>query len=256
LVDAQLISSPVDLYRLSAEQLAALDRMGEKSANNVIAAINKSRHTTLARLLFGLGIRHVGEEVARLLASEFQNDIALLRSQDWNKLLQDKQEIQKENTRRRSSNNNGKNEPLELISVPLEGVGVEIVASLQAYLANSATMQLLDALFAELQIPIKKKAELAQGQLIDDGQQQSMQPLLGKTAVVTGTLNGMSRDEASDWLRSLGASVSSSVSSKTSFLLAGSDAGSKLTKAQDLGVEVLSLQDLKARVDSLKQARS
>jgi DNA ligase (NAD+) len=254
LVDAQLISSPVDLYRLSAEQLAALDRMGEKSANNVIAAINKSRQTTLARLLFGLGIRHVGEEVARLLASEFQNDIALLRSQDWNKLLQDKQEIQKENTRRRSSNNNGKNEPLELISVPLEGVGVEIVASLQAYLANSATMQLLDSLLAELQIPIKKKAELVQGQLIDDGQQQ--QPLLGKTAVVTGTLNGMSRDEASDWLRSLGASVSSSVSSKTSFLLAGSDAGSKLTKAQDLGVEVLSLQDLKARVDSLKQARS
>jgi DNA ligase (NAD+) len=242
LVDAQLISSPVDLYRLSVEQLSALDRMGEKSASNVVAAIDKSRQTSLARLLFGLGIRHVGEEVARQLAAEFQNDIVLLRSQDWNKLLQEKQEIQKENNKRRVSNGKKQSEILDLMPVPLEGIGVEIVASLQAYISNSANMQLLDALLSELQIPTKEKGK-------------STQPLLGKTAVVTGTLTGMSRDEAGDWLRSLGASVSSSVSSKTSFLLAGSDAGSKLTKAQDLGVEVLSLQDLKARLDSLKQAR-
>jgi DNA ligase (NAD+) len=257
LVDAQLVSSPVDLYRLSGEQLASLDRMGEKSANNVIAAINKSRQTSLAKLLFGLGIRHVGEEVARQLASEFHNDISLLRSQDWNKLLQDKQDIQKENNKRRISNGKSsrKNETLELMPVPLEGIGVEIVASLQAYISNTANMQLLDSLLAQLQIPSKKKVDISEGQEDANGQQQLTQPLLGKTAVVTGTLNGMSRDEAGDWLRSLGASVSSSVSSKTSFLLAGSDAGSKLTKAQDLGVEVLSLQDLKARIDSLKQAR-
>jgi DNA ligase (NAD+) len=230
-------------------QLSGLERMGEKSANNVVAAINKSRNTSLAKLLFGLGIRHVGEEVARQLAAEFENNIDLLRAQDWNKLLQDKQEIQKENNKRRSS----KTDAQELLRVPLEGIGVEIVASLQAYIANSANMELLESLLTELQIPLKQKPALvATGEASTNGE-LTPQPLFGKTAVVTGTLIGMSRDEASDWLRSLGASVSSSVSSKTSFVLAGSDAGSKLSKAQDLGVEVLSLQDLKAKLDSLKQ---
>jgi DNA ligase (NAD+) len=261
LVDAQLISSPVDLYRLCVEQLSALDRMGDKSASNVIVAIDKSRNTSLARLLFGLGIRHVGEEVARQLAAEFYDDIHVLRSQDWNKLLQDKQDIQKENNKRRISKgkSNGKNngniqgEILDLMPLPLEGIGAEIVASLQAYIANPANMQLLDSLLAELKIPVKQKVDSSDGKDLSLGDVVSMQPLLGKTAVVTGTLVGMSRDEAADWLRSLGANVSSSVSSKTSFLLAGSDAGSKLTKAQDLGVEILSLQDLKARLDLFKQ---
>jgi DNA ligase (NAD+) len=249
LVESQLIASPVDLYRLTVAQLSGLERMGEKSANNVVAAINKSRNTSLAKLLFGLGIRHVGEEVARQLAAEFENNIDLLRAQDWNKLLQDKQEIQKENNKRRSS----KTDAQELLRVPLEGIGVEIVASLQAHIANSANMELLESLLTELQIPLKQKPALvATGEASTNGE-LTPQPLFGKTAVVTGTLIGMSRDEASDWLRSLGASVSSSVSSKTSFVLAGSDAGSKLSKAQDLGVEVLSLQDLKAKLDSLKQ---
>jgi DNA ligase (NAD+) len=249
LVESQLIASPVDLYRLSVAQLSGLERMGEKSANNVVAAINKSRNTSLAKLLFGLGIRHVGEEVARQLAAEFDNNIDLLRAQDWNKLLQDKQEIQKENNKRRAS----KTDAQELLRVPLEGIGVEIVASLRAYIANSANMELLESLLTELQIPLKQKpAHVAGGELQTNGE-LTQQLLLGKTAVVTGTLIGMSRDEASDWLRSLGASVSSSVSSKTSFVLAGSDAGSKLSKAQDLGVEVLSLQALKAKLDSLKQ---
>jgi DNA ligase (NAD+) len=249
LVESQLIASPVDLYRLSVAQLSGLERMGEKSANNVVAAINKSRNTSLAKLLFGLGIRHVGEEVARQLATEFDNNIDLLRAQDWNKLLQDKQEIQKENNKRRAS----KTDAQELLRVPLEGIGVEIVASLQAYIANSANMELLKSLLIELQIPLKQKPALVAGGDLQTNGELTHQPLLGKTAVVTGTLIGMSRDEAGDWLRSLGASVSSSVSSKTSFVLAGSDAGSKLVKAQDLGVEVLSLQDLKAKLDSLKQ---
>jgi DNA ligase (NAD+) len=247
LVDAQLIASPVDLYRLTSAQLAALDRMGEKSANNVIAAIDKSRKTSLARLLFGLGIRHVGEEVARQLAIEFNGDIHLLRVQDWNALLQAKQDIQKENAKRRQN----KTDKADLLPVPLEGIGVEIVESLRKYIGNPANMQLLDSLLAELQIPVKEKLALTQGQGAVSEGNTNVLPLLGKTAVVTGTLVGMSRDEAGDWLRSLGASVSSSVSSKTSFLLAGSDAGSKLTKAQDLGVEVISLQDLQARVKSL-----
>jgi DNA ligase (NAD+) len=253
LVDAQLIASPVDLYMLRVDQLSALDRMGEKSAKNVIAAIDKSRHTSLGRLLFGLGIRHVGEEVARQLAIEFKGDIQTLRVQDWNALLQAKQEIQKDNAKRRTSKvaKQDKNERLDLLAVPLEGIGSEIVESLRTYFSNSNTMRLLDALLAQLQIALPAQSNSASADM--SAGNASVQPLLGKTAVVTGTLIGMSRDEASDWLRGLGASVSSSVSSKTSFLLAGTDAGSKLTKAQDLGVEVLSLQELKAKLESLKQ---
>jgi NAD-dependent DNA ligase len=199
----------------------------------------------------------VGEEVARQLAAEFQNNLSLLLKQNWNELLQAKQEIQKENAKRRTSKANkntlkSDGENLELMPVPLEGIGVEIVASLKSYIANSANMHLLESLVSELQIPVTQKKE-PENQDPSLGSSATTQPLKGKTAVVTGTLVGMSRDEAGDWLRSLGASVSSSVSSKTSFLLAGSDAGSKLTKAQDLGVEVFSLQDLKARLDLLSK---
>jgi DNA ligase (NAD+) len=253
LVDAQLISSPVDLYRLRADQLSALDRMGEKSANNVIAAIDKSRATTLGRLLFGLGIRHVGEEVARQLALEFKGDIQTLRVQDWTVLLQAKQEIQKDNAKRRTSKvaHQEKSEKRHLLTVPLEGIGSEIVDSLRTYFSNADNMVLLDALLAQLQIALPAGTNQVAMDL--GASSASVQPLFGMTAVVTGTLVGMSRDEAGDWLRSLGASVSSSVSSKTSFLLAGADAGSKLTKAQDLGVEVLSMEALRAKLESLKQ---
>jgi DNA ligase (NAD+) len=255
LVDAQLIASPVDLYRLTADQLSVLDRMGEKSANNVIAAINKSRLTSLARLLFGLGIRHVGEEVARQLAHEFNGDIQTLRVQDWQALLIAKQEIQKDNAKRRTSKQNQQNgqNGQALLAVPLEGIGSEIVESLRLYFANQSNMQLLDSLLEQLQLPSAEKRTTADAGLTHTDNRTTWQPLLGKTAVVTGTLSGLSRDEAGDWLRSLGASVSSSVSSKTSFVLAGSDAGSKLTKAQDLGVEVLSLQELQSKLESLKQ---
>jgi DNA ligase (NAD+) len=232
-----------------------LDRMGEKSANNVIAAINKSRLTSLARLLFGLGIRHVGEEVARQLAHEFNGDIQTLRAQDWQALLIAKQEIQKDNTKRRTSKQNQQNgqNGQALLAVPLEGIGSEIVESLRLYFANQSNMQLLDSLLEQLQLPSAEKRTTADAGLTHTDNRTTWQPLLGKTAVVTGTLSGLSRDEAGDWLRSLGASVSSSVSSKTSFVLAGSDAGSKLTKAQDLGVEVLSLQELQSKLESLKQ---
>jgi DNA ligase (NAD+) len=248
LVDANLIANPADLYRLTFAQLKNLDRMGEKSATNVIAAIDKSRNNTLARLLFGLGIRHVGEEVARQLALEFDNNIDELKRQDWANLFTKKQEIQKENSRRRT-----RSETLE--KVPLEGIGPEIIDSLKAFFSDEKSVALLSDVLGHLSIASPKRSQ--PGLLPTDGINQSsstlpIQIFAGKTFVVTGTLADMSRDEAGDWLRSLGASVSSSVSSKTNYLLAGTDAGSKLTKAQALGVEVVSLDELRRLIQTNK----
>jgi DNA ligase (NAD+) len=228
LVDAELIASPADLYHLSVETLAGLDRMGQKSAANVVAAIDKSRQSNLSRLLFGLGIRHVGEEVARLLAVEFRNDIKLLRAQDWATLFSKKQELQKENVKRKQRGE-------ALVAVPLDGIGPEIVESLKRFFSNEQSMQMLDQLLNAVNIGTAQADPSV-----------SASPVAGKTFVITGSLDGLSRDEAADWLRGLGANVSSSVSSKTDFLLAGSDAGSKLSKAQALGVEVLSLDALRS----------
>jgi DNA ligase (NAD+) len=227
LVDAELISSPGDLYHLSLETLAGLDRMGQKSAANVVAAIDKSRQSNLSRLLFGLGIRHVGEEVARMLAAEFRSDINLLRTQDWSALFTKKQELQKENAKRKQRGET-------LLAVPLEGIGPEIVESLKRFFSNEQSMAMLDQLLKAVVIGTPHAEDVI-----------SASPVAGKTFVITGSLEGISRDEAADWLRGLGANVSSSVSSKTDFLLAGSDAGSKLSKAQALGVAVLSLDALR-----------
>jgi DNA ligase (NAD+) len=242
LVDADLIANPADLYRLTFEQLKNLDRMGEKSATNVIAAIDKSRNNTLARLLFGLGIRHVGEEVARQLALEFDHNIDDIKRQDWASLFSKKQEIQKENTRRRT-----RSEALE--KVPLEGIGPEIIDSLKAFFSNDKSVAMLNDVLSHIAIALPTRLRSQPDVVPDEGVDQASSQLpeqifAGKTFVVTGTLVGMSRDEAADWLRSLGASVSASVSGKTHYLLAGADAGSKLSKAQELGVQVVSLDEL------------
>jgi DNA ligase (NAD+) len=240
LVDVNLLESPADFYQLSIATLAGLDRMALKSATNTVAAINKSRKTTLGRLLFGLGIRHVGEEVARILAREANQDIAALREQDWDALLAKKQDIQKENAKSRQKGQ-------ALLPVPLDGIGVEIVESLKAFFSNEKSMLILDRLLLELDIekPVVKFASSgsADGHVLAH---DSALQLTGKTVVITGTLDNMSRDQASDWLRSLGATISASVSSKTHFVLAGSEAGSKLDKAQALGITVYSLAELKA----------
>jgi DNA ligase (NAD+) len=245
LVESNLIANPSDLYRLTAEQLKNLDRMGEKSAANVIAAIDKSRNSTLARLLFGLGIRHVGEEVARQLASEFNQSIDALKKQDWSTLFASKQEIQKMNVRKR-------NRSEVLGKVPLEGIGPEIIESLKAFFSNAQSMAMLDDLLQHICLPAPIEAATP-ASLTGHATEGVNQVLAGKTFVVTGTLNGLSRDEASDWLRSLGASVSASVSGKTSYLLAGSDAGSKLTKAQELGVQIVGLDELRQLIQSIER---
>ena len=239
LVDSGLLQTPADIFRLTVEQLSALDRMGNKSAQNIVKAVEKSRTTTFARFLFGLGIRHVGEEGARVLATEFNGDIAQLRQQDWQALFARKQEIQKENTKQRAKGE-------ALIPVPLEGIGIEIVESLERFFQSASGMTMLDDLLAYVSWPVASVETSSSAE-----PHQTGAVLVGKTVVITGTLEGLGRDEAGDWLRTLGASISSSVSSKTNYLLAGAEAGSKLTKATQLGVPVLSLEQMKALVAQL-----
>jgi DNA ligase (NAD+) len=197
LVDDGSISTPADLYSLEAKALAERERMGEKSAANVVEAINKSKKTTLPRLLFALGIPQVGESTALALAQQF-----------------------------------GSVERLEAASAeqieetPDVGpiVSRSVFEFFQSDLARSVVERLKSSGVAYEPIKVEERASL---------------PLNGLTFVVTGTLAGLQRDAAEDALRELGAKVSGSVSKKTSFLVVGADAGSKLAKAQSLGVRIL-----------------
>ncbi|MCS6947660.1 MAG: NAD-dependent DNA ligase LigA, partial [Steroidobacteraceae bacterium] len=197
LVDSGMVRTPADLYRLRLEQLAALDRMGEKSAAKVLASIARSRQTTLPRLLFALGIRDVGEATAAALASHF-GDLAALQRADESALQQ----------------------------VP--DVGPVIARHVAQFFREPRNLRLLEELQeAGVHWPHEPAASRAR------------QPLTGVTVVLTGTLESMTRDEATARLRALGAQVTGSVSRKTNVVVAGRDAGSKLRKAEQLGIPVL-----------------
>ncbi len=225
LVDCGRVRTPADLYALDVPTLAALDRMGEKSAANLVAAIDRSRHTSFARFLYALGIRHVGEEVARLLAAHY-GDVDAMRNEDWAALAARKSTVQKENARRRA-----RGEAPE--PVPLEGIGPEIVASLQRFLGESHNLAVIDALLAAgIDWPRAPKETAS-------ADAPPVAPLAGRSFVVTGTLPTMSRDEAHEWIRRHGGTVVSSVSRKTDFVVAGEAAGSKLARAHELGVPVI-----------------
>jgi len=135
-----MVKTPADLFDLTTEQIAAMPRMGEKSAANVIDAIAQSKKTQFSRFLFALGIRHVGEEVARILASNY-SDLDALSQEDWAALIEHKATVQKENAKRR-----GKDEALE--PVPLEGLGPEIIASVEQFFSQRHNRDVLDALMA------------------------------------------------------------------------------------------------------------
>lgn len=197
LVNDGTVSTPADLYSLEAKTLAERERMGEKSAQNVIDAIARSRQTTLPRLLFALGIPQVGESTALALAEQFGS---LGR-------LQAATAQQVEET-------------------PDVGpvVSRSVFEFFQSELARSLVEKLERSGVEYPAIDVKAREIL---------------PLAGLTFVITGTLAGRQRDAAEDALRALGAKVSGSVSKKTSFLVAGADAGSKLAKAQSLGVPIL-----------------
>lgn len=198
LLAAGLVHSPADLYKLTVQQFADLERMAEKSAKNLVEALEKSKKTTLSRFLYALGIRDVGEATAAAIANHFGSIEALQDASD--------EAIQE---------------------VP--DVGPVVAAHVHLFFQQPHNREVIQALRdSGVHWPAQKaRAATAEG------------PLTGKTFVLTGTLESMSRDEAGDRIVALGGKVTGSVSKKTHYVVAGSEAGSKLTKAQELGVEIL-----------------
>jgi len=208
LVEDGSISSPADLYSLEAKALAERERLGEKSARNIVEAIEHSKDTTLPRFLFGLGIPQVGESTARALAEQFGNLDDLMNASE--------QQIEE-----------------------TPDVGPVVSAEVARFFADPQAREVI----ARLRRSGVRWKDL-------DVQRAAALPLAGLTFVITGTLSGRQREQAEDALRELGAKVSGSVSKKTSFLVVGADAGSKLAKAQSLGVPVLDEAALERILDT------
>ena len=208
LVDAGLINTLPDIYRLGFTALATLDRMADKSANNVLASIEKSKQTTLPRFLFGLGIRHVGEATAKELVRHFGKMDAIMDA-TLDQLLQ------------------------------VVDVGPIVAQSLRTFFDQAHNREVV----AQLR---------ACGVTWTEGEPSAgaSLPLAGQTYVLTGTLPTLSRDQAKDMLEALGAKVAGSVSKKTHGVVAGAEAGSKLDKAQELGIPVMDEAALLALVAS------
>jgi len=198
LVEKDFIDSIADLYDLSLEQLAGLDRMADKSARNLLDALDKTRSTTLARFIYALGIREVGEATAEALAGYF-GDIEALMDVDVETLQQ------------------------------VEDVGPVVAENLRHFFDQQKNRDIVEKL-------VERGVSWPQG---DAAQNQQAQTLNGNTYVISGTLDGMSRDQAAGLLKARGARVSGSVSAKTTALISGENPGSKFTKAEELGVEII-----------------
>ena len=211
LVDRGLVGSIADLYRLDAALLASLERMGAKSADNLVAALAASRAQPWHRQLYGLGIHHVGEVNAKALAQAFPSVAELATAAA---------------------------DTPELITAVF-GIGAQIAQSLQQWFATPANQRLLEQLEA---LGFSLAAGAAERQAAADAAGPAgdgVAPLQGQTFVLTGTLPSLSRSQAQALIEAAGGKVSSSVSRKTSYVVAGSEAGSKLAKAESLGVAVL-----------------
>jgi DNA ligase (NAD+) len=197
LVDTGVVKTLPDVYRLGFTALAGLDRMAEKSAKNIVEALEKSKRTTLPRFLFGLGIRHVGEATAKELARHFGQ---LDRIMDAS---------------------------VEALS-EVSDVGPVVAQSIHTFFEQPHNREVVEQL-------------RACGLTWEEGEpaERAPQPLAGKTFVLTGTFPSLSRDQAKDLLEAAGAKVAGSVSKKTDYVVAGAEAGSKLEKAQSLGVTVI-----------------
>lgn len=198
LVEKQYVENPADLFTLTAGKLTGLDRMGPKSAQNLIVALEKAKQTTFARFLYALGIREVGEATAANLAAHFRN-LDNLRAADIEALK----------------------------SVP--DVGEVVAKHVMSFLGEEHNQKVIEALEKVITWPEPQQIIAEE---IDS-------PFAGKTVVLTGSLTILSRDEAKDRLTALGAKVSGSVSKKTDLVIAGEAAGSKLAKAQELGITVI-----------------
>lgn len=197
LIDQKLVRDVADIYLLSHEQLANLERFGDKSADNLIQAIETSKNTTLSRFLYGLGIPDVGEATALSLANYFGRLQPLMDA--------DEQQLQE-----------------------IADIGPIMAANIAGFFRQAHNRELIAKLQGlGLHWPEK------------ESRKRGPQPLTGQTFVLTGSLESMTRDEAKERLQELGAKVAGSVSSKTSYVVAGADPGSKLTRAQELGVATL-----------------
>ena len=195
MVDLNLVRTPADLYRLGFAALVNMERMGEKSADNLLQSIAQSKKTTLARFIFGLGIRHVGESTAKDLAKHFGGIRALMDA------------------------------PMdELLMV--NDVGPVVADSIVSFMSEPHNREVIEQL-------------LVSGIEFQNEERITTVDLSGKTFVLTGTLPTLSRDQAKEMLEAAGAKVAGSVSQKTSFVVAGSEAGSKLDKATELGIPIL-----------------
>lgn len=203
LISKEIVHDVSDLYRLTAEDLESLERMGEKSARNLVAEIGESRELDFGRLLFGLGIRHVGERTAQLLAEHFGSMQRLAEAS-----------------------------PEELEQV--NEVGPKLATSIQHFFQEKQNLELVDRLHKH---GLKMEAAVQSD--------RPRQVLAGKIFVVTGTLDGMTREEAEELIAKFGGRVTKSVSKKTSYVLAGSDPGSKLDKAKELGIAIIDEQALR-----------
>lgn len=198
LADKELIHSPFDLYRLKREDIISLDKKGEKSADNLIGAIEKSKSNDLYRLVFALGIRHIGQANAKLLCDRFRtlDEIAAASAE-------------------------------EILAI--DGFGEIMAKSVESYFSLDKTKAMLEEI-RELGLNTRNLTEK---------RDNTGSPFAGKTFVITGTLPNYKRTEAAAIIEDLGGKVSGSVSKKTDFVLAGEEAGSKLTKAQTLGITII-----------------
>ena len=204
LVDSGRVRTPADLFHLDQAALMALDRMGEKSAANLLQAIEKSRNTSLDRFIYALGIRHVGESTAQALAAHFGSLDALLAADE-----------------------------ARLLEVP--DVGPVVAQSIRRFLDEPHNRQVIAALRQAGVHWLESAGSKAPGEA----------PLSGRTFVLTGTLPGLTRIEASEMIQAVGGHVSESVSKKTDFVVAGEDAGSKLDRARELGVPIIDEAELR-----------
>ena len=207
LVDLGIVKTVADLYDLNLETLCEIERMGEKSATNVLAQIEASKERGLQRLLYGLDIRHVGERYSKILAKHFRSidKLALASVEE----LDDIHEI-----------------------------GLAVAVSVHNFFQNPRSQEVIERL----------KAASVKMEIDGDAAGELDENFNGKTFVLTGKLDEFSRDDASRIIETKGGRVSSSVSKKTDYVVAGSDAGSKLTKAESLGVKVLSEDEFKEMI--------
>lgn len=202
LIHADLVKTVADIYKLKKENLLGLERMGEKSAENLLASIEASKHTTLERFIYALGVPEVGEATARTLASHF-GALKKIEEASLEQLME------------------------------VEDIGPAVAECILHFFAEPVNLEVIGAL-------IEDGVTWEENQ----GTKNADLPFKGMTFVLTGSLPTLSRDKASDLIRKFGGKVSGSVSKKTAYVLAGEAAGSKLAKAQELGINIISEEDL------------